>query len=369
VITVPRDFTKNGRSQAPAERNNDGRRSARASQHLPVAKPRLSIGILLAEHFTLTSFALFTDLLRLAADEGDLSRQLKIHWSVLGAAPAARASCGVTVSRTSALVDPTQFDYLVIVGGLLHAGRPIDARTEDYLREAARRGVPLVGMCTGSFILARAGLMEGRCACVSWYHHQDFLDEFPGHRVVADRIFLVDGDRVTLPGGAGAADFALYLIERHLGVATARKAQEVLQFDRMRAGSEAPPHPPVSISVDNPIMRRVLLLMEQNIARPINIAQLAGHVRLSSRQLERLFRQTLRRSPAAVYRELRMRYAEWLLKHSRQSITDIALSAGFADGAHFSRQYRRQFGAPPSRLRLRPPDAGETHCAGARVFE
>ena len=80
-----------------------------------------------------------------------------------------------------------------------------------------RRRVPLIGICTGSFILCRAGLMNGRRSCVSWYHYQDFLEAFPGHDVVADRLFLADGPRITCAGGAGAAALATYLIEQHLG--------------------------------------------------------------------------------------------------------------------------------------------------------
>ncbi len=332
--------------------------------------PHLSLGILLAEHFTLSSFAVFTDLMRLAADEGDLSRQVKVTWSVMSsrAAPT-RASCGVTVSRTSELVDPRKFDYIVVVGGVLHAGPQIDAATEEYLHQAARAGVPLIGMCTGSFVLARIGLMHDRCSCVSWYHYQDFLDEFPGQAVVADRIFLVDRDRITLPGGAGAADLALYLIKRHLGQAVAQKAQEILQFDRMRVGNEPPPHPPITASVPNPSVRRALLLMEQNVSRPLTIMALANELELSSRQFERLFRGSLGQSPAAVYRTVRLRYAAWLLMHSGQSITQIALNSGFSDGPHFSRQFRRAYGFPPSRQRMTPiPPPGEVERAAARIF-
>jgi transcriptional regulator GlxA family with amidase domain len=275
----------------------------------------------------------------------------------------------VAVERTSAFIDPRKFDYVMIVGGILHAGPQIDAPTEQYLRDAARLGVPLVGMCTGSFILSRIGLMNDRCACVSWYHYQDFMDEFPDQRVVADRIFLVDKDRITLPGGAGAADFALYLIERHLGPAFAQKAQQVLQFDRMRTGSTVPPHPPVALKVPNATVRRALLLMEQNITRPLSIDELAGQLELSARQLERLFGQALQKSPAMVYREVRMRYAAWLLTHSHQSITDIALSAGFSDCAHFSRQFREVFGVPPTQRRAGIPGSNPVECAGPRVFE
>lgn len=312
-------------------------------------RPPLSLGIIMAEHFSMSSFALFMDLMRLAADEGDLSRPVNIGWEVMSSRSSPmRASCGVEMNRTSEFVDPSRFDYIVVIGGLLHKGTQIDAATEAYLHEAARIGIPLIGICTGSFILCRAGLMSGRSACVNWYHYQDFIDEFPNQNVVADRIFLVDQDRITGPGGAGAADLALYLIRKHLGKATAQKAQEVLQFDRMRVGSEPPPHPPVTMSVSSPLVRRALLLMEQNMALPLTIAALATAVGLSSRQFERLFSKELQQTPAAVYRALRLRYATWLLTHSEQSVTEIALRSGFCDGPHFTRHYKDAYGMPPS---------------------
>lgn len=303
----------------------------------------------------MSSFAIFTDLMRLAADEGDLSRPVNISWQVMSSRSVpTRASCGVEVNRTSELLDPRQFDYIVVIGGLLHKGAQIDTATATYLQDAARANVPLIGICTGSFILCRIGLMAGRSSCVNWYHYQDFIDEFPGHDVVADRIFLVDKDRITLPGGAGAADLALYLIRKHLGKASAQKAQEVLQFDRMRVGSEPPPHPPVSMAVTNPLVRRALLLMEQNMAMPMSIATLAREVGLSSRQFERLFSKELGQTPATIYRTIRLRYAAWLLSHSAQSVTEIALRSGFCDGPHFTRHFKDAYGFPPSSRRAAP---------------
>ena len=166
------------------------------------ARAPLRVGIVLADNFTLSAFALFIDHLRLAADEGDRSRPLNVQWSIMASRPdPLRASCGVLTTPTSNFLDPSELDYLAVVGGVLHGGRQIDEATERYIKRAADAGVKLIGMCTGSFILCRIGLMKGRRACVSWYHYQDFLDEFPGHDVVADRLFLADGDRITCAGG------------------------------------------------------------------------------------------------------------------------------------------------------------------------
>lgn len=335
------------------------------------SKPSLRVGLILADNFTLSAFALFTDHLRLAADEGDLSRPVRVRWSVMSPDDTPiRASCGVMVNPTDRLIDAKGLDYVVVVGGLLHAGRQIDAAVSRYLRSAAAAGATLVGLCTGSFILCREGLMAGRRSCVSWYHYQDFLEAFPDQPVVADRLFLDDGDRITCAGGAGTADLAIHLIERHLSRAVAQKASQVLLFDRARAGSDAQPHPPLSQLFTDPRLRRATLIMEQHLADPVSIADIAARLGLSARQFERLCKATVGLSPGLLYRQLRLRFAHWLVENTDRSITDIALDAGFADASHFSRQFKQRYGLSPSMQRLRRPLVGpdDRGAAAGRVF-
>jgi transcriptional regulator GlxA family with amidase domain len=334
------------------------------------ARTPLRVGVILADHFTLSAFAVFIDHLRLAADEGDRSRPMHVQWSIMsGGREPVRASCGVMIEPTSELLPPAALDYLVVVGGILHAGPQIDETTARYLRAVAAARVPLIGVCTGSFVLCRAGLMKGRRTCVSWYHYQDFLQAFPDHEVVADRLFLADGPRITCAGGAGAAALATHLIERHLGRAVAQKASQVLLFDRPRSGSEAQPHPPLPGTVHEPRVRRALLLMEQNLARPVGIASIAHELGVSVRQLERLCREQVGVAPATLYRQLRMRYAHWLIENTDRSVTDIAIEAGFADCAHFSRQFKDAYGTSPSTRRLQPARPTVAEAAGSRVFD
>jgi len=339
---------------------------------LPPAAARtpLRVGIILAEHFTLSAFAVFIDHLRLAADEGDRSRPLHVQWSIMASRPASvPASCGVLIEPTSGFLGLESLDYVVVVGGILHAGPQVDEATIRYLREVGASQVPLIGICTGSFILCRAGLMKGRRSCVSWYHYQDFREAFPGHDVVADRLFLADGPRITCAGGAGTAALATHLIEQHLGRAVAQKASQVLLFDRERSGSDAQPHPPLSETVREPRVRRALLLMEQNLTRPIAIATVAEELGVSVRQLERLCREHVGMGPASLYRQLRMRYAHWLVDNTDRSVTEIAIEAGFADCAHFSRQFKDAYGLSPSTRRLQPDRSPYGDAARGRVFE
>jgi transcriptional regulator GlxA family with amidase domain len=344
------------------------RQPTRATAAKSAAPARLSVGFILARNFTLSAFSLFVDQLRLAADEGDRSRQILCRWSVMSELRTpVRASCGVQIAGTAELTDPESFDYIVVVGGLLHAGPQLDKATIAYLQQAAKQGVALVGLCTGSFILARAGLMANRKCCVSWYHCQDFAEEFPEIELVADRLFVADGDRITCAGGGGTADLATTLIERHVGRSIAQKSRHVLMLDRARAGSDAQPHPPMVEAVLDERVRRAMLLMEQNMTDPLPIAEIALRLRLSMRQLERLFRSAVGSGPTQFYRSLRLRYARWLLDNTSRQITDIAIDAGFADCAHFSRHFKSAYGFAPSQRRGMSSNQGPA-MTGVRVF-
>lgn len=331
----------------------------------------LSVGFILTNNFTLTALAPFIDALRLAADEGDRSRQIRCRWTIMGSrAEPVMSSCGIGVARWEPLTDPRRFDYVVVVGGLLHGGPQLDDETLAYLRAAASYGVTLVGVCTGSFVLSRIGLMKNRRCCVSWYHHRDFIEEFPDLVPVADQLYVVDRDRITCSGGAGVADLAAFLIERHLGRATAQKTMHILLIDKARPASQSQPQPPTVAEITNDRVRRALLLMEQHISDPLSVEEMVRRLNVSTRQFERLFRLAVGTSPATYYRTLRLRYGHWLLRNTKRSVTAIANEAGFADCAHFSRQFRELFGVSPSEVRrTAEPDAeADPHLSPLAAF-
>lgn len=324
--------------------------------HSPEA-PSLRVGIILAENFTLSAFSLFIDPLRLAADKEDKSRPILCSWQIMNNRPESiRASCGVAVSRTSDLQDPTHFDYIAVVGGILHGRRQTDPAILLYLQRAASLKIPLIGICTGTFILCRAGVMKDRASCVSWYHRQDFMEEFPDLTVSSDQMYVVDRDRITCSGGGGAAELALYLIERHLSRPLARKASHILLLDRPRQG-DAPslqPHPPINHEITHIIdtrVRRAMLEMEQNMIDPLPISDIAQRLGISPRQLERLFQSVVGMRPAVFYRLIRLRYAQALLVEGQLTVTQVAFETGFSDCAHFSRHFKMIYGYSPSSAR------------------
>lgn len=316
------------------------------------AAPKLSVGVILMPRFTMIAFAAFVDALRLAADEDDRSRQIDCRWTVLGE-DRTPVSCsnGVQITPWERFGDPERFDYLIVVGGLLHDGPRISPGVTEFLRLASARGVALVGICTGAFVLARMGLMAGYRSCVSWFHHQEFVAEFPSHAVVAHEMFVVDRDRLTCAGGRSAIHLAAYLIEKHCGRAAANKSLRILIEDSALPPRTPQPQPELATPTSDPRIRRAMWLMEQNLEDPRSIAQLAAAVNTSVRHLERSFRAAVSVSPQDYYMQLRLRHARRLIEQTTRPILDIAVQCGFKSSAHFCRRFRALFGAPASSLR------------------
>lgn len=330
------------------------------------ARPTLSVGFVLLHRFTLLPFAAFVDCLRLAADEGDRSRQLRCHWAFMTAAGQdAMSSCGAAITPCQPFQPPEAFDYLVVIGGVQDGNGKPDPKTLDYLRDADRQGVPLVGLCTGIFALIEAGLMAGRRCCVSWYHHADLRRRFPRVTPVADRLYLDEGDRLSCAGGTAAADLAAYLIERHLGKAWAMKSLHIMLIDEARGADSPQPQPVVFSKVEDRLVRRAISILEQHLGQPIGVEELATRLATSRRSLERKFQEALCMTPQHFARDLRLRYGLWLLHYSLHSITEIGERCGFADTAHFSRHFRKAFGVTPSAMRRQ---AGEEGAALADPF-
>lgn len=317
------------------------------------ARAPLRVGFVLARHFTLSAFSLFVDTLRLASDVDDRSGRLHCDWEVISSTPhMIKASCGIQVAPTGRLGAPERFDYIAVVGGLLNVEEPLDRETVAFLKEAAARKVTLLGVCTGSFILAEAGLLRNRMACVSWLHHDAFKARFPRQRLTSDRLFAEDIGVITCAGGSAVADLAALLVKRHVGEAAEKNALEILQVERWREGGEMQSRTPIALPVHkDPRIKASLIFMEQNIDEKIGVEQIAGHVGVSRRQLERLFHEKIGISPAAALARIRMDKAKFLVERTSRPLIEIAIEVGFQNSSHFGRKFREIFGTTPIRLR------------------
>jgi transcriptional regulator GlxA family with amidase domain len=348
--------------ERPADRPRPHATAARV-QKQRAGGPRLSVGFILAKRFTLCAFANFVDVLRLAADEGDRSRPILCEWSVLSdTMDPVPSSCGVNVQPTERLGDPARFDYIVVVGGLLEEIPNISSAYMRFLKQAASAGVPLAGVCTGAFALHRAGLMDGYRACVSWYCHADFLEQFDGLEPVSDQIFVVDRDRLTCAGGASSAHLAAYLVEKHVGRSQASKSLHIMIIDNALQPEKPQPGIPLDLNTEDPIVRRALLLMQQRIDTPPSVTEIARQMGNSKRQLERHFRTALDTSPQAAFLDIRLSFARHLVETTDKSIAAVAVECGFCDSSHLSRMFRRRFDCTPYEIRRSTP-------AGAQAME
>jgi transcriptional regulator GlxA family with amidase domain len=283
---------------------------------------RLSVGFILAKRFTLCAFANFVDVLRLAADEGDRSRPIMCGWTVLSdTMNAVPSSSGIAVQPNQRLGDPTKFDYIVVIGGVMDDMSGLGAEYTAYLQRAAAAGVPLVGVCTGGFLLHKAGLMKGYRCCVSWFHHADFLQQFDG------------------------------LVEKHVGRAQASKSLHIMIIDDALQPEQPQPGVPMGISTRDPMVMRALLLMQQNIDNPLSVSELSRRMGNSKRQLERHFRAALGASPQAAFLQIRLTFARHLLETTDKSVAVIAVECGFCDSSHLSRLFRQRFDCTPQEVR------------------
>lgn len=312
---------------------------------------KLRVGFLLTPRFTLTAFAGFIDALRLAADEGDRSRPLLCRWDILDVAGGPSiSSCGASVRPTAALESPEAYNYLVVVGGLLRGGQQVPAPVISFLQEAAAKDIKLVGLCTGSFVLARAGLLDNHLACVSWFHREEFVAEFPANRVVSNQMFVVDRDRLTCAGGTSVVHLAAYLIEKSIGRASAVKALRIMIEEQPLPSRTLQPEEVLSVRSTDSVVHKAMLRLEQ-LHSPVLVDELCKSLGVGRRQLERRFQRDVGLSPAEYRQKLRLERARWLLQNTDMEVTAVAFECGFQDSSRFSGLIRQSFGMSPREIR------------------
>lgn len=272
-------------------------------------------------------------------------------WQVLtlDGAPA-RTSGGLTLAPTVALDKAAALDILFVCGGI-DIRRAIDRTTREALRRLARRKVSLGSLCTGSFALAEAGLLDGYRCAIHWENLGAIREEFQGVDFVDD-LFVIDRDRFTCTGGSAPIDMMGAFIEARLGRNVAERMSEQFVMDRLRGGAE-PQHAPLrSKGLRHPALEQAGALMAKTIGAPLTVAAVSARVGLSPRQLERLFRQHTGMGPAEFSMALRLDHARELLRQSDLAVTAVGVASGFVSSAHFSAAYRRRFGHAPRAERV-----------------
>ncbi len=317
------------------------------------ARPRLRVGFILLDQFTLAAFSGLIDALRLAADPGGRSRQVHAAWTVMSeGGRAKKSSCGVSLTPNSEFLDPSEFDYIAVCGGNDYLNDRPPPALLDYLRRAAGQGVRLLGVCTGTFVIAKAGLVGDRRVCIHWNVLDAFVERFPNVNAAVEGLFIDEGDLITCAGSTAAIDLGLYLVARHCGRDKAQQAMRHMMLQDIRPAAMPQPHFYATLEgVTDVRIRQAVQFIEQRLDTPPHVPAVARYVGVSSRQLERMFHSELGMGPAAFQRRLRLEYGRWLLDNSSRKITDVAIDAGFSDSSHFAREFKTVFGSSPSGFR------------------
>jgi transcriptional regulator GlxA family with amidase domain len=319
-------------------------------------RPPLSVAFILLPEFTLLAFSSFVEVLRLAADRLDGSRQISCRWTILGSNRSPiKSSSGVEVTPWDSISNNDDFDYIVVVGGLIRGHAHVDSAVLEYLKRADHNRRTIIALCTGTFILAAASLLNSHHASVHWVHEAEFKALYPDVPLSGGTLFSVSPRRITCSGGAAAADVAAYILSRHLGIGAARKAMAGLSLPAFRSGRDPQVHKPSTwlSRISDPLVRRAILIMGRTIGRHNSVARLCDNLGVSSSSLERAFRKSTGCAPARFNRMLRLAYAQWELLHSGKSITQIATDFGFTDSSHFIQLFHRNYGVTPMALRRR----------------
>jgi len=228
---------------------------------------------------------------------------------------------------------------------------PVDQQTIAFLKQADAKKVPLIGVCTGSFILAEAGLMKRHETCVSWLHYKEFRERFPELSVRSDRLFNLDRQRGSCAGGSSSADMAALLVRKRISRDAERNALEVLQIEKARTSADIQPRRPLYDEYEDARVKAAMIAMEQFVDGSMSIQKLAAMVGLSRRQLERIFIDKTGMSPAKAYNRVRMERAKSILAQSKAPLIEIALDVGFENASQFTRTFKRTFGQTPSQHR------------------
>ncbi len=258
-----------------------------------------------------------------------------------------RSSIGVSVATEP--FDDTNFDTL-IVGGSAVIGS-LTTGVIKFLRQALGRCRRVAATCTGAFILAEAGLLDGRRATTHWYRARELQARFPKVKVDEDRIFIVDGPVWTSAGMTAGIDLALAMVEKDLGAEVARVVARKLVVYHRRAGGQSQFSALLELEPKSDRIQSALAYAKRNLDTTLTVGQLAEAAHLSPRQFSRAFRAETGQSPAKAVENLRLEAARLMMEQSRHPIDAIARQTGFADRDRMRRAFLRAFGQPPQAIR------------------
>lgn len=321
-----------------------------------VASPS-HFGFLTLQQFSMIAFTNALEALRMA---NYLAGEPLYRWSVytLDGVPAP-ASNGLTLAQTQRIDANALPDILFVCGGI-DVHHAVDQALTRCLRRLARERIVLGALCTGSYALAKAGLLDGYRCAIHWENLSALRESFP-RITFTQELFVVDRDRCTCTGGIAPLDLMLHLITPRIGRTLAAGISDQFILERVRDGTDRQ-HIPLAVRLGghHGPLTQVAMLMEANLEDPLSVEELARMIEVSPRQLQRLFRSKLGMTPAHYYVGLRLRRARELLLQTAMPVMSVTIACGFRSPGHFSKSYRALFGHSPTHER-RGPRRSEKH--------
>ena len=259
-------------------------------------------------------------------------------------------SAGTQFKLDTTLIELHRDDTILLCGGTT-IQESTTKKLIGWLRREARRGLIIGGLCTAAYPMAKAGLLDGKKATIHWENQDSFAEEFLEVELTKT-VFVCDGNRYTTAGGTSSIDLLLKIIADDHGEELANAVADQMIYSSIRTDQDTQRlSVPTRIGVRHPKLSKVIQMMEINIEEPKSPSILAKDVGMSTRQLERLFRRYLDRSPKRYYMELRLQKARNLLMQTDMSVINVALACGFASPSHFSKCYRAHYDTTPYRER------------------
>jgi AraC family transcriptional regulator, glycine betaine-responsive activator len=314
-------------------------------------KPRelpQAVALILVPEYTMMPVTSAIEPLRLA---NRVSDKTLYKWTVHSADGQPVAASNGILTMVNGDLESIPADATVVVCGGVNIQHHCDKRLLNWLRKTARKGADIGAVCTGSHLLAEAGLLTDYRCTIHWENLPGFNEAFPEIEATGG-LFEIDEDRFTSAGGTTAIDMMLTLIASQHGADLASAVAEVVLHSPIRHHSEHQRMSlPARIGARHPKLVVIIEKMEENLEEPLSPSTLAKQSGLSTRQLERLFRRYLDRSPKRYYLELRLKRARSLLLQTDMSVINVALACGFSSPSHFSKCYRAFYGRTPYRER------------------
>jgi len=302
------------------------------------------IGFLLQPNFTMLALSSAIEPMRMA---NQLSGETLYRWTIVSEdGRSVSSSDGLKIEVDSCIANHVSYDSVIICGGL-DVKSTVTRKTLSWLTHLSRCNVGLGGICTGSYLLAKAGLLDGYQCTIHWELLASWQEEFPRLQS-SNQLFTHDRDRMTCSGGTAPMDMMLQMITKAHGKVISAAISDMFTHEHIRDEKDQQRVPLQHIvGATQSKLQDVVGLMEANIEEVLCLDELAQYVDLSRRQLERLFQKYLHCSPYRYYLQLRLTRARQLLKQTNMSIIEVAIACGFVSTPHFSKCYRNSFNMPP----------------------